>query len=106
MMTLFITRLHRSINNNNHFWLYLLLCFAGQKITTTYAQNLEQWSYTNTITRENGNNVYGPSDWLKVKCNDLDTCVSIFPIKNLVLILLLCFVSIPFLIFNFSQKNL
>jgi hypothetical protein len=39
------------------------------------ALDTDQFSYRDTVTGS-PNNVYGPKDWGKVKCSEVDTCVS------------------------------
>jgi hypothetical protein len=41
------------------------------------SSDLDQWNYRGTIGGSNGLNDYGPSDWIKVRCSNVDTCVSI-----------------------------
>jgi hypothetical protein len=40
--------------------------------------NLDLFNYHGTVTTSNGLNDYGPKDWSKVRCSDLDSCVSDF----------------------------
>jgi hypothetical protein len=39
-------------------------------------RDLDLFSYGETTVDANGNNVFGPKDWGKIQCPDLDLCVS------------------------------
>lgn len=53
----------------------LLLTLSSSNVVTAQS-NLDLFNYHGTTTSSNGMNDYGPKDWAKVKCSDLDTCVS------------------------------
>jgi hypothetical protein len=56
-----------------------LVSLASAQVDTS-GNNYDQFNYRSTSTSPN--NDYGPEEWGKVRCGDLDTCVSVLCLVN------------------------
>jgi hypothetical protein len=63
------------INNLNLVALSILYLLSGA-LCEFSTGNLDQFNYRKTVQNGNGINDFGPSDWQKIQCEDVDTCVS------------------------------
>ena len=50
-----------------------------------HANNVDMFNFDQTRGGIDGNDDYGPADWNQVSCDDVDTCVSVFSLIQLVI---------------------